>query len=82
MAANQVARAPPINPAMGFSGLPSKMAIRQPAAAAIFAAANLVTIPPEAKSLPALPAMASISGVIRATRSRWRAAGSRLGSLE
>jgi hypothetical protein len=58
------------------------MRVAQPAAAAMRAAASLVAMPPLPTRLAGFgpPAMASISGVIAATRSSRRAAGSRAGS--
>ena len=56
------------------------MAMAQPAAVAIFAAAILVAMPPEPTADAEPPPIASISGVISRTSGISRAVGSRLGS--
>ena len=60
------------------------MAMAQPAAVAIFAAAILVAMPPEPTADAEPPPMASISGVISRTSGMSRAAGSqvRIGGVQ
>src|SRR5579883_655271 len=74
-AKNQVQEAPLPIACSGCSSFPDAMIICVPAATAIFAAASFVTIPPRESSVPASPAIASISGVIAVTTSSRLAAG-------
>ena len=53
--------------------LPEVITMLVPEASAMRPASILVTMPPRDSSVPALPAMASISGVIWRTSSRRRA---------
>ena len=67
---------PPRSRRSGCCSCPRAMIIAVPAAVAILPASSLVCMPPRDSSEPALPAIASISGVMRSTSGRKRASGS------
>ena len=71
---NQVQRAPSAIARSGCSTRPEAMTMCVPALVAIRAASILVCMPPRDSSEPAAPAIASISGVTRATQGMCRAA--------
>ena len=77
---NQVQSAPFSSRDNGRSVLPIAIAIAQPAWVAIFAATNLVRIPPEEYPGGGSPPIASISGVRASTTGRCLAFGSLRGS--